>query len=178
MIRNSTFLILFFFFNTSGFALQLPKSLLKKTTKAIVKTFEVKEVALEAIVINETVQQKLIHKIGANNLFKIISNQKMIGYAYVDKALSKTDEFVYLILLDLNLIIKSTKVLVYREDYGGEIGSRRWLNQFKGKSYQDKLKYEKNIIAISGATISARAMTRAVNAFLKNIIILKENNLL
>ena len=86
--------------------------------------------------------------------------------------------FDYLILLDTDLIIKKAKVLVYREDYGGEIGSRRWLKQFIGKSSSENLKYEKEIIAISGATISARAMTVAINTFLKNTTILKENNIL
>ena len=109
---------------------------------------------------------------------QIENNSQFIGYAFVDKAASKTDEFDYLILLDKNLIIAKSKVLVYREDYGGEIGSKRWLKQFIGKSAKDELLYEKDIIAISGATISATSMTKAVNAFLKNISILKENKVL
>jgi len=101
-----------------------------------------------------------------------------LGYGYLGKAPSKTDEFDYLILIDVNLIIKKTKILIYREDYGGEIGSKRWLKQFIGKSNTDTLQYEKDIIAISGATISANSMTKAVNIFLKNITILKEKNIL
>ena len=59
---------------------------------------------------------------------------EVLGYAFIDKAPSKTDEFDYLVLFDENLIIKKAKVLMYREDYGGEIGSRRWLKQFIGKN--------------------------------------------
>ena len=98
----------------------------------------------------------------------------MVGYAFVDKAPSKTDEFDFLVLFDTNLIIKKAKVLVYREDYGGEIGSKRWLKQFIGKSSIDRLIYEKDIIAISGATISANSMTIAINKLLQSIDMLHQ----
>jgi len=68
--------------------------------------------------------------------------------------------------------------LIYREDYGGEIGSKRWLKQFIGKKPSDKLRYEEDIIAISGATISANSMTNAMNQFLQNLEILQTNNVL
>jgi len=178
MILKRVFVVVFIAFISNSYAFQLKKSVLKKTHKAIVKTFDSKEISLENIVISKEVNKQLFKKIGAHNLYKIIVDKSFVGYAYVDKAPSKTDEFDYLILLDTDLIIKKTKVLVYREDYGGEIGSRRWLKQFIGKSSSDNLKYEKEIIAISGATISARAMTVAINTFLKNITILKKYNIL
>jgi major membrane immunogen (membrane-anchored lipoprotein) len=68
--------------------------------------------------------------------------------------------------LDPELIILKTKVLVYREDYGGEIGSKRWLKQFTGKMYNDDLRYGDNIVAISGATISVKSFTDAINNLL------------
>jgi Na+-translocating ferredoxin:NAD+ oxidoreductase RnfG subunit len=178
MILKRVFVVVFIAFMSNSYAFQLKKSILKKTHKAIVKTFESKEVSLEKIVVNEKVNKQLFKRIGPHNLYKIIADKNFIGYAYVDKAPSKTDTFDYLILLDTDLIIKKTKVLAYREDYGGEIGSRRWLKQFIGKTSSDSLKYEKEIIAISGATISARAMTVAINTFLKNINTLKENKIL
>jgi Na+-translocating ferredoxin:NAD+ oxidoreductase RnfG subunit len=102
----------------------------------------------------------------------------LLGYAYVATALSKTDEFDYLVLFDKDLIIVKSKVLVYREDYGGEIGSKRWLKQFIGKSKDDELKYGDNIAAISGATISVRSMTLAINKLLKSIKILHNKNII
>lgn len=178
MILKRVFVVIFIACISNSYAFQLKKSVLKKTHKEITKTFEVKGGLLEKITITDTINNQLFKKIGEDSFYKIIHKQKLIGYAYVDKAPSKTDEFDYLILLDTDLIIKKTKVLIYREDYGGEIGSRRWLKQFIGKSSSDMLKYEKEIIAISGATISARAMTIAINDFLKNITILKENKIL
>ncbi|SDS06412.1 hypothetical protein SAMN05216503_1864 [Polaribacter sp. KT25b] len=156
----------------------LPDKLLKKVNKEIKSVFDIKDFQLKLVKIEDSINDKLPKKIGNDNLFKIESNSKLIGYAFVDKSPSKTDEFDYLILLDKNLIIAKTKVLVYREDYGGEIGSKRWLNQFTGKSSADKLKYRKDIIPISGATISALSMTKAVNSFLLDLNILHINKVL
>jgi len=156
----------------------IPKNVQKKVTKEISKTFEVENFDLEEIMISEGVNNLLVRKIEGDKLFKIVVKEELIGYAYIDKAPSKTDEFDYLILLDTNLIIAKTKVLIYREDYGGEIGSKRWLKQFKGKTSKDKLKYQKDVMAISGATISASSMTIAVNTFLQNLAILHQNKVL
>ncbi|MEE9407832.1 MAG: FMN-binding protein [Polaribacter sp.] len=156
----------------------MPDKLKKKVNKEITKTFEVEDFQLKLVIINDSIKNKLAYKIEKNHLFKIEKESKIVGYAFVDKAPSKTDEFDYLILLDKNLIIAKAKVLIYREDYGGEIGSRRWLKQFIGKKSSDELKYEKDIIAISGATISANSMTVAINHFLQNLNILHTNNVL
>ena len=156
----------------------LPDKLLKKVNKEVKNVFEISNFELKLIKIEDSINNLLPKRIGNDHLFKIESNSELMGYAFVDKAASKTDEFDYLILLDKNLIIAKTKVLVYREDYGGEIGSKRWLKQFIGKSSSDKLQYEKDIIPISGATISALSMTKAVNSFLLDLDILHTNKIL
>ena len=179
MVLKKAFLVLgILFVSVQLSAFQLSKSIKKKVDKELVKNFDGVQLSLEPVLIDASVNAKLSKQIGKYNLFAIQKENTRIGYAYVDKAPSKTDQFDYLILLDSNLIIMKAKVLLYREDYGGEIGSKRWLKQFIGKSSQVPLKYRKDIIAISGATISASSMTRAINAFLKNLIILKQENTL
>lgn len=170
--------LIVFLISTQLFAVQLPNRILKKVQKELVNTFENTNLQLVRVTIPAEVNTQLSKKIGASNLFQIMNTKEVIGFAYIDKAPSKTDEFDYLILLDKGLIILKAKILMYREDYGGEIGSKRWLQQFIGKSSTDQLKYKKDIMAISGATISANSMTIAVNTFLKNITILKENKIL
>jgi len=157
---------------------QIPKNLQKKVTKEIKKTFKIENFQLVPVVIFDEIQKQLINEIKPATFFKIISDDEFLGYVFVDKAPSKTDEFDYLILLDKNGIILKTKVLIYREDYGAEIGSKRWLRQFVGKSKNDTLQYGNDIMAISGATISANSMTNAVNQFLKNLTILYQNKVL
>ncbi len=156
----------------------LPNKLLKKVNKEVENVFDISNFELKLIKVEDSINNLLPKRIGNDHLFKIVSNLELVGYAFVDKADSKTDVFDYLILLDKNLIVAKTKVLVYREDYGGEIGSKRWLKQFIGKSSSDKLKYGKDIIPISGATISALSMTKAVNSFLLDLNILHINNIL
>ena len=157
---------------------QTPKNIQKKVAKEIKMAFEIETFSLETFEVSKEINTKLPVKITDKNFHKIIVNTKTIGYAFIDKAPSKTDQFDYVVLFNKDLHIKKAKVLVYREDYGGEIGSKRWLKQFIGKTITDKLLYKKNIIAISGATISATSMTVAVNNIIKTIAILHQNNLL
>lgn len=158
--------------------MSLPKGIEKKVNKEISSFFEITEFSKISISVNKEINNKLQTKINEDNLFKIKSNQKIIGYLYVGKAPSKTDQFDFMVLFDTELRVAKSKILIYREDYGNEIGSRRWLKQFIGKSKSDDLKYESNIDAISGATISARSMTVAMNDLLKSIGVLQANNIL
>jgi Na+-translocating ferredoxin:NAD+ oxidoreductase RnfG subunit len=148
------------------FSFNLPKEIQKKVDKEIMEVFHIEDFEFSEVLIPTEETKNLPSAFGSDNLFKIKSNNNLLGYAYVSKAPSKTDRFDYLVLLDPELIILKTKVLVYREDYGGEIGSKRWLKQFTGKMYNDDLRYGDNIVAISGATISVKSFTDAINNLL------------
>jgi len=154
---------------------EIPKNLQKKVAKEIKKTYNVEEYTLTNIKISEKINSSLAIKINDDNFYKITSNKIVLGYVFLDRAPSKTAEFDYLILLDASGTIKKSNVLIYREEYGGEIGSTRWLRQFIGKTIQDNLEYKNNIDAISGATISVRSMINATNNVLKTIKVLKAN---
>ena len=156
----------------------LPNYLQKKVDKEIAETFQVSAFKFETFTVSSNVKSILSSKFEADNFFKIHSNNKLLGYAYVSKAPSKTDEFDYLVLLNPELVVLNTKILIYREDYGGEIGSRRWLKQFIGKTQKDELRYGDNIMAISGATISVKSMTAAMNDLLRSLEILRSKNIL
>lgn len=156
----------------------LPKNLQKKVDKEIKATYNVESFTLNKITLSSEITEILPATFGPDNLFEIKSDDTPLGFAYVAKAPSKTDEFDYLVLLDAQLIVLKTKVLIYREDYGGEIGSKRWLKQFIGKTQHDELRYGDNIVAISGATISVRSMTHAMNNVLASLKIIHEKHIL
>ena len=156
----------------------LPKSILKKIEKEIKATYDIETYQFTNIDIAPEVAKTLTSNFSNNNLFKIEANKVLLGYAYLAQAPSKTAQFDYLVLLDTDLIVKKSKVLIYREEYGGEIGSKRWLKQFIGKSGDDILVYGNNIAAISGATISVRSMTNAMNNLLQSLKILHNKNIL
>lgn len=147
---------------------QIPKKIYKKVTKEIEIVFNTTEFSLTEVEISK----------GQKIILKIKKNKQLLGYAYIDKANSKVDQFDYLIIFNSELIILKSKILIYRENYGSEISSKRWLKQFIGKTITDKLEYGNNIDGISGATISAKSMTYAITKALKNLKELKENNTL
>ncbi len=166
------------FVSISLLSFNLPKNLQKKVDKEIKDTFSVEAFAFNPIPISSEIAQTLPATFGTDNLFEIKTENSLLGYAYVANAPSKTDTFDYLVLLDPELIVLKTKVLMYREDYGGEIGSKRWLKQFIGKTQEDELRYNDNIMAISGATISVRSMTNAMNNLLASLKILHQKEIL
>ena len=156
----------------------LPKAIQKKVDKEIISTFSIEEFSFVSKIIPEEIANDLPSAFGDNNLFEIKIEDSLLGYAYISKAPSKTAEFDYLVLFDKQFIVLKAKVLIYREDYGGEIGSKRWLKQFDGKSREDEVIFEENIVAISGATISVRSMTNAMNSLLKSLKILHQKDII
>jgi len=156
----------------------LPKNIQKKVDKEIKSAFSLEDFNMEAIEIPKVISSELPSVFSDDNFFQIKTIDSLLGYAYIGKAPSKTDKFDYLVLFDTEFIIKKSKVLIYREDYGGEIGSKRWLKQFIGKSENDTLLHGKDIMAISGATISTMSLTKAINDLLKSIKILHEKGTL
>jgi len=157
---------------------EIPKNLQKKVAKEIKATYSIENYTLTNVSINSVLNSSLPIKINNDNFYKIVSSNKVVGFVFLEKAPSKTAEFDYLILLDVTGTIKKSKVLIYREEYGGEIGSTRWLRQFIGKKSGDNLEYKNNIDAISGATISVRSMINATNDVLKTVKNLKENKII
>jgi len=156
------------------FGFTIPKKLEKKVDKVISTYFESEAFSKELLVIDSSITDELPAEF-TENLFAVKNKNALMGYVYIGNAPSKTATFDYLILFDKDFVVMKSKVLIYREEYGGEIGSKRWLKQFIGtSSASETLIPTKNISAISGATISVRSMTNAVNHVLKSIGILQE----
>lgn len=171
------FYVLITFILATGF--HIPKNIQKKADKVIHSFYKIESYTKVPILISDTLTSKIPSIFEEDNFFKIKTSQKMLGYAYIGEAKSKTATFHYLVLFDSNFIILTSKVLVYREEYGGEIASKRWLKQFIGKQAGAKpSSYGEDIIPISGATISAKSMTRAINDLLQSINYLLENKIL
>lgn len=156
----------------------LPNNLQKKVNKEITEVFELENFNLTSVSIPAEIEETLPSRFGEDNFFKVETDNNFIAYAYLSQATSKTALFDYLVLLDKDLVVIKTKILIYREEYGGEIGSKRWLKQFIGKTQNDELKYGENIVAISGATISVRSFTEAMNDLFKSLRILQSKHVL
>ena len=70
--------------------------------------------------------------------------------------------FDYFIVFGNDKTVRKVKVFNYQATHGYEITSKGWLKQFIGYKADDQLEVEKNIDAISGATVSVYAITRDV----------------
>src|SRR5205823_2791049 len=81
------------------------------------------------------------------------------GYALVDEEMGKHQPITFLVAMDGQARIKSMQVLVYRERYGGAVRLPRFTEQFKGKTGKDPLRVGRDIDAVSGATISSKALS-------------------
>ena len=174
-MKNVVLIAIVVFITSSFTSSKRVEALIKKEVKAV---FKIETYSKHPVIISNELNDTLPLKISETNFFKIENSTDLLGYYYLGKAYGKADYFDFIVIFDAELMVAKVKILVYREDHGGEIGSKRWLKQFIGKTSTNTLKYQKDIAAISGATISAKAMTLEVNKLLKTIHILHKNQLL
>lgn len=144
--------------------------------KEITTTFSIESYTKKSLVVSAAINKTLPINMTEDNFYKIFNEEKLIGYYYVGQAFGKADYFDFIVIFDASLIVSKVSVLVYREDHGGEIGSKRWLKQFTGSATNKTLIYQKDIVGISGATISVKSMTNEVNKLLKTVNILHTKN--
>ena len=142
--------------------------------KEIISVFNIESFTKESLIISSEVNGTLPITINDTNFFKIIHDNDVIGYYYFGKAYGKADFFDFIVIFDKELIVSKVKVITYREDHGGEVGSKRWLRQFEGAETDKKLEYQHDIAGISGATISVKSMLNEVNKLLKTVTILND----
>lgn len=147
----------------------LDKNGQKRINKTFAKLWKDQVVKTTDLNISIDDQKEVGFKIRKQTLFSIAADGKKAGYMYLDKAPSKFDKFDYMVIFNRDLSIKAVKVLVYREDQGGEIMSGSFLKQFNGKNSFSKLELGKDIQGISGATISCRSTVEGVKKLTKRI---------
>ena len=93
----------------------------------------------------------------------------------VDNVLGKHEFITYAALLSAEGSIKGLEILDYRETYGEQIRRPEWRSQFVGKSQVDQLVFEKDILNISGATISCSQITKGMRRLLATYQIVLKN---
>lgn len=169
--------LIFMSFLFFGFkADKISPKLQEKIDSAIQGTYQVEEFTMERIVVPSDLNNQTPSELGGENLFEITSSNKELGYIYVGVAPSLKKTFDYVVLLNPDLSVKKSKILIYREDHGRQVGSQRWLKQFIGRKSGEKLVYGEDIDGISGATVSAKSMTLAVSNVLESLQVLKNAN--
>lgn len=84
------------------------------------------------------------------------------GWLLLVDEIGKHQPIHFAVAIDRKGTVLGVEVLEYRENYGEQIGRAPFLAQFKGKRWEDSIQVGGDIDAISGATYSCYATTRAV----------------
>nr|MBI3613922.1 FMN-binding protein [Nitrospirota bacterium] len=90
------------------------------------------------------------------------------GYAMVQNTIGKHKPMTYLVGVDNKGRVINVELLVFRESRGSEVGTKRFNYQYEGKTVLDPIRINKDIINISGATMSVRSMSAGV----KRVVVL------
>jgi Na+-translocating ferredoxin:NAD+ oxidoreductase RnfG subunit len=79
-----------------------------------------------------------------------------------DSVEGRYEEIDFAVAISSGGEVMGVEILTYREMYGYEVRSPKWRRQFHGKTADSKLKVDKDISNISGATISSQSITQGV----------------
>ena len=88
------------------------------------------------------------------------------GYALVQNTIGKHKPMTYMVGVDNKGRVSDIELLVFRESRGSEIRQKRFNTQYEGKTVLDPVRINKDIINISGATMSVRSMSAGIKRVL------------
>ena len=90
---------------------------------------------------------------------------RITGYAYFDTHVVRTLPETIMILVDPGGRLARIDILSFEEP-GDYLPPDRWLEQFPGRALDDDLALKRGIHALTGASLSARAVTQAARRVL------------
>ena len=94
--------------------------------------------------------------------YRIFKGEELTNIAILDNVSGKSLPITFLVIFDLNGNVISSRVIKYREPYGGAVSELTWLRQFRGKNSSSGFEIGNDISAISGATISTNSLSKGI----------------
>lgn len=94
--------------------------------------------------------------------FTAARGSALLGHAIIVEEIGKHRPITFVVGVRLDGRVSDVAVMAYREAYGGEVKSGRFLTQYRNKSVSDALRPYAEIKNIAGATLSVDAASRAV----------------
>ena len=95
-------------------------------------------------------------------LFTVRQHENLLGYAVIVEEIGKHRPITFVVGVRPDGAVQDVALMVYREPYGGEVQSPRFLAQYRGKKLTAPLLPFRDIRNITGATLSAEAIGRGV----------------
>ena len=94
------------------------------------------------------------------------TGDRIDGYAMVHNTIGKHKHMTYMVGVDNRGACKDVELLVFREAKGSEVRRKRFNAQYEGKMVSDPIRINKDIINITGATMSVRSISAGVKRVL------------
>ncbi len=88
------------------------------------------------------------------------------GYAMIQNTIGKHRPITYMVGVTSTGECMNFEVMVYREARGNEIATKRFNYQYQGKTIGDPIRINRDIINITGATMSVRSASAGVKRVL------------
>lgn len=86
-----------------------------------------------------------------------------VGYLLVDNERGKHEPITFAVALDADGTVQNVAVCVYRETRGDAVKHQTFMQQFVGHRPERELRLDREIVHVSGATISSRSAVTVVN---------------
>ena len=137
--------------------IMLPKS--ERIRKTVIRLSQEKKDAIEQRIGWKFPEESFDVHIGE-------TDGKIDGYAMVHNTIGKHKHMTYMVGVNAKGACSDVELLVYRESKGSEVGRKRFNAQYEGKTVSDPIRINKDIINISGATMSVRSISAGVKRVL------------
>lgn len=98
----------------------------------------------------------------AHRLFIGLKGGAPMGYAVVTEEIGKYLPITFMVGVDTSGRCADVAVMVHREKIGTECSKRRYLDQIKGKTLADPIRRNRDLLTVSGATLSCDGVARGV----------------
>jgi hypothetical protein len=99
---------------------------------------------------------------GSYTFYVATSGMHVDGYALIDEEKGEHLPITFAVKLSPEGVVERQEIVAYREVQGDEVRAECFRKQFVGKSARDPIAAGQDIVAVSGATISSRAMAVGV----------------
>ena len=89
-----------------------------------------------------------------------------LGYAVITEEQGRFKPITFIVKMSAEHRVDMVLVMVYRESRGDGVKRQRFLKQFRDKDTSDHLRLNRDIVGVSGATMSSRALAMGVKKVL------------
>ena len=86
----------------------------------------------------------------------------LLGYAVICEEIGKHRPITFIVAASPDGRVRDVAVMIYRESRGREVKYPGFTKQFRGKNLADPIAHRRDIRNITGATLSARSLSRGV----------------